>query len=224
MGNIGTKCQPFFLRNYTKPNAQIYRVSIHVLKHPHTFQPPGFLSWDDFRERASLKGSRQEAAQHAAGVSATDPYNIQYTSGTTGRPKPALLSQHNVLNNGYLIGSGCRLGPDDRVCIPVPLFHCFGAVLGNMATLTHGGTIVYPAGEGADVSEFGMRLASSCARACLCSFHPSLCISTPARLHSSQNRTAQWRRCRPSSRSGAPRSSECPPCLSENWSSKSMLG
>ncbi len=78
-----------------------------------------------------------------------DPINIQYTSGTTGFPKGATLSHHNILNNGRLIGERCRYTEADRVCIPVPLYHCFGMVLGNLACTTHGAAIVYPS-EGFD--------------------------------------------------------------------------
>jgi fatty-acyl-CoA synthase len=74
-----------------------------------------------------------------------DPVNIQYTSGTTGYPKGATLSHHNILNNGYFIGEGCRYTASDRVCIPVPFYHCFGMVLGNLACTTHGAAIVVPA-------------------------------------------------------------------------------
>ncbi len=74
-----------------------------------------------------------------------DPINIQYTSGTTGFPKGATLTHHNILNNGFFIGEGCRYTPADRVCIPVPFYHCFGMVLGNLACTTHGATIVIPA-------------------------------------------------------------------------------
>jgi fatty-acyl-CoA synthase len=74
-----------------------------------------------------------------------DPINIQYTSGTTGFPKGATLSHHNILNNGLFIGAGCRYTSADRVCIPVPFYHCFGMVLGNLACTTHGACIVIPA-------------------------------------------------------------------------------
>jgi fatty-acyl-CoA synthase len=74
-----------------------------------------------------------------------DPINIQYTSGTTGFPKGATLSHHNILNNGLFIGEGCRYTAADRVCIPVPFYHCFGMVLGNLACTTHGACIVIPA-------------------------------------------------------------------------------
>ncbi|WP_394826058.1 AMP-binding protein [Pendulispora albinea] len=73
-----------------------------------------------------------------------DPINIQYTSGTTGFPKGATLSHHNVLNNGFFIGEGLRLTDADRVCIPVPFYHCFGMVLGNLACTTHGAAMIIP--------------------------------------------------------------------------------
>jgi fatty-acyl-CoA synthase len=80
----------------------------------------------------------------SATLRATDPINIQFTSGTTGFPKGATLTHRNILNNGFFIGECMKLTPQDRLCIPVPLYHCFGMVLGNLACLTHGSTIVYP--------------------------------------------------------------------------------
>ena len=80
----------------------------------------------------------------AATLNATDPINIQFTSGTTGFPKGATLTHRNILNNGFFVGEAMRLKSADRLCIPVPLYHCFGMVLGNLACLTHGATIVYP--------------------------------------------------------------------------------
>ncbi|MBS0427960.1 MAG: AMP-binding protein [Proteobacteria bacterium] len=77
-------------------------------------------------------------------LKATDPINIQFTSGTTGFPKGATLTHRNILNNGYFIGECMKLGPNDKLCIPVPMYHCFGMVLGNLACLTHGSAIVYP--------------------------------------------------------------------------------
>jgi len=78
-----------------------------------------------------------------------DPINIQFTSGTTGSPKGATLSHRNLLNNGYFVGEAMRLSAVDRVCIPVPLYHCFGMVIGNLACITHGAAMVFPA-EGFD--------------------------------------------------------------------------
>jgi fatty-acyl-CoA synthase len=83
--------------------------------------------------------------QRTAELAFDDPINIQYTSGTTGFPKGATLSHHNILNNGFFIGEGCRYTSADRVCIPVPFYHCFGMVLGNLACTTHGACIVIPA-------------------------------------------------------------------------------
>src|SRR5450830_1331105 len=85
----------------------------------------------------------------AAGLQFDDPVNIQFTSGTTGAPKGATLTHHNILNNGFFIGEAMRLTQQDRLCIPVPLYHCFGMVLGNLACVTHGAAMVYP-GEGFD--------------------------------------------------------------------------
>ncbi len=78
-----------------------------------------------------------------------EPINIQFTSGTTGNPKGATLSHHNILNNGYFVGEAIRLSDNDRLAIPVPLYHCFGMVMGNLGCLTHGATMIYPS-EGFD--------------------------------------------------------------------------
>jgi fatty-acyl-CoA synthase len=82
--------------------------------------------------------------QRMASLSFDDPINIQYTSGTTGFPKGATLTHHNILNNGFFVGEACCYTAEDRVCIPVPFYHCFGMVLGNLACTTHGATIVIP--------------------------------------------------------------------------------
>jgi fatty-acyl-CoA synthase len=84
-------------------------------------------------------------AEREAVLQFDDPINIQYTSGTTGFPKGATLSHHNVLNNGFFVGETMRLTHEDRLCVPVPFYHCFGMVLGNLAATTHGSTIVVPA-------------------------------------------------------------------------------
>ncbi len=86
-----------------------------------------------------------DLAKRQAGLSPDDPINIQYTSGTTGYPKGATLSHRNILNNGYLVGETCRYTAEDRVCIPVPFYHCFGMVMGNLACTSHGATMVIPA-------------------------------------------------------------------------------
>ncbi len=85
-----------------------------------------------------------QVTQIGATLTPYDPINIQFTSGTTGFPKGATLTHRNIVNNGYFIGEAMRLTEEDRLCIPVPLYHCFGMVLGNMACMTHGAAMVYP--------------------------------------------------------------------------------
>jgi fatty-acyl-CoA synthase len=95
---------------------------------------------------AAAAGDEPDAlAAREATLAFDDPINIQYTSGTTGFPKGATLSHHNILNNGFFIGEYCRYTEADRVAIPVPFYHCFGMVLGNLACTTHGAAIVIPA-------------------------------------------------------------------------------
>ena len=83
-------------------------------------------------------------AELASVLQFDDPINIQFTSGTTGFPKGATLTHHNILNNGFFVGEAMRLMAHDRLCIPVPLYHCFGMVLGNLACITHGAAMIYP--------------------------------------------------------------------------------
>ncbi|HTX56151.1 MAG TPA: AMP-binding protein [Candidatus Acidoferrales bacterium] len=104
----------------------------------------GDLRWDELRELARTI-SAEELTKRQDVTQFDEAINIQYTSGTTGFPKGATLSHHNILNNGYFIGEACRYTPSDRVCIPVPFYHCFGMVLGNLACVTHGAAIVIPA-------------------------------------------------------------------------------
>ncbi len=99
-------------------------------------------------EALPAAGAGQDPAlldERMASLSPDDPINIQYTSGTTGFPKGATLSHHNILNNGFFIGELCRYSEADRVCVPVPFYHCFGMVLGNLAITTHGACVVIPA-------------------------------------------------------------------------------
>ena len=103
---------------------------------------PGMLRFSDLLAGGNPDDARLSAI--ATTLDASDPINIQFTSGTTGFPKGATLTHRNILNNGFFIGEAMKLTPADRLCIPVPLYHCFGMVLGNLACFTHGATIVYP--------------------------------------------------------------------------------
>jgi fatty-acyl-CoA synthase len=106
----------------------------------------GTPQWDALFTTGRAAGAVEDPLPgREASLSFDDPINIQYTSGTTGFPKGATLSHHNILNNGLFIGEGCRYTEQDRVCIPVPFYHCFGMVLGNLACTTHGACIVIPA-------------------------------------------------------------------------------
>ncbi len=96
--------------------------------------------------RAGDGAARARLAELATRLQFDEPINIQFTSGTTGAPKGATLTHHTILNNGFFVGEAQRLAPEDRVCIPVPLYHCFGMVLGNLACITHGAAMVYPGG------------------------------------------------------------------------------
>ena len=129
--------------------------ALHAARLPHLRtviqiggQSPGAYGFDDVAGLAAEK-HRAELARLQTLLQFDDPINIQFTSGTTGSPKGATLTHHNILNNGFFIGEAMRLSHQDRLCIPVPLYHCFGMVLGNLACTTHGATMVYP-GEGFD--------------------------------------------------------------------------
>jgi len=133
--------------------AQMLREVLHELPELRTIvwigedavEPPIDVSmrWGEVLERASGV-SEAALAERLALTQFDEAINIQYTSGTTGFPKGATLSHHNILNNGFFIGEGCRYTEADRVCVPVPFYHCFGMVLGNLAIVTHGATIVIP--------------------------------------------------------------------------------
>ncbi|GLX17314.1 fatty-acyl-CoA synthase [Streptomyces lavendulae subsp. lavendulae] len=100
--------------------------------------------WDSLRERGA-QGDPAELARAAAALDPGDPVNIQYTSGTTGFPKGATLSHRNILNNGFFVGELCGYTERDRVCVPVPFYHCFGMVMGALACTSHGAAMVIPA-------------------------------------------------------------------------------
>ena len=104
----------------------------------------GEQSWDDLTT-AGASGDAEALREVEATLAADDPINIQYTSGTTGFPKGATLSHRNILNNGYLVGEVIDYTEQDRICIPVPFYHCFGMVMGNLAATSHGAAMVIPA-------------------------------------------------------------------------------
>jgi fatty-acyl-CoA synthase len=105
---------------------------------------PGMLPWGELLARAE-RVSQSRLDEVSASLSPQDPINIQYTSGTTGNPKGAMLSHRNILLNGYYAGENQGLSHTDRVCIPVPLYHCFGCVLGTLCCVAHGAAMVFPA-------------------------------------------------------------------------------
>ncbi len=106
-----------------------------------------FLDSPDWAELLAHAGevSAAELRARSDALGPDDAINIQYTSGTTGFPKGATLTHRNILNNGYFVGEGCRYTEADRVCIPVPFYHCFGMVMGNLGATTHGAAMVIPA-------------------------------------------------------------------------------
>ncbi len=113
-----------------------------------THSLPGSFAFDDVMARGG-ETERARLIQLAGVLQFDDPVNIQFTSGTTGSPKGATLTHHNLLNNGFFCGETMRYSEEDRLCIPVPLYHCFGNSIGVMACLTHGTAMVFP-GEGFD--------------------------------------------------------------------------
>ncbi|BEH13877.1 AMP-binding protein [Marinobacter shengliensis] len=114
----------------------------------HDDKHDGMWTWKEF---IGFAGDVSEAdlSQRQSELQFDDPINIQFTSGTTGNPKGATLTHHNILNNGYFVGESQRLTENDRLVIPVPLYHCFGMVMGNLGCITHGTAMIYP-GEGFD--------------------------------------------------------------------------
>lgn len=134
---------------YHKPYYQLDLVEIPTVERiiwidePDTEEEFGFMQkFSEWMTEGDANDPR--VAERQAKLKNTDPINVQFTSGTTGTPKGATLTHRNILNNGYFIGEAMDLSAEDRLCIPVPLYHCFGMVLGNLAILTHGGCIIYP--------------------------------------------------------------------------------
>ena len=130
-------CEPGLLRSHRLP-------SLEMVIRMGADKSPGMISFDDLL-RAPSREELTALAVLSEKLQFDDPINIQFTSGTTGHPKGATLSHHNILNNGFFVGEAIKLVAGDRLCIPVPLYHCFGMVMGNLGCLTHGATMVYPA-------------------------------------------------------------------------------
>ena len=130
-------CEPGLLRSHRLP-------ALEMVIRMGADKSPGMLSFDDLL-RAPSREELTALAVLSEKLQFDDPINIQFTSGTTGHPKGATLSHHNILNNGFFVGEAIKLVAGDRLCIPVPLYHCFGMVMGNLGCLTHGATMVYPA-------------------------------------------------------------------------------
>jgi fatty-acyl-CoA synthase len=103
----------------------------------------GCTSFDRIVERGKQAGNERLESLSAT-IQMDDAVNIQFTSGTTGLPKGATLSHHNLINNAFFVGEATGIEPSSRVCIPVPLYHCFGMVMGNLGCVTHAATMVYP--------------------------------------------------------------------------------
>jgi fatty-acyl-CoA synthase len=135
------QCQPGKLQAKNLPDL---RAVIRLDKEP----AEGMWTWSDLMEMAD-QISPTELADRQEEQEFDDPINIQYTSGTTGYPKGATLSHHNILNNGYFVTEIMKFTDKDRLVIPVPLYHCFGMVMGNLGCVTHGATMIYP-GDGFD--------------------------------------------------------------------------
>ena len=130
-------CEPGLLRSHRLP-------ALEMVIRMGADKSPGMINFDDLL-RAPSREELTALAVLSEKLQFDDPINIQFTSGTTGHPKGATLSHHNILNNGFFVGEAIKLVPGDRLCIPVPLYHCFGMVMGNLGCLTHGATMVYPA-------------------------------------------------------------------------------
>jgi fatty-acyl-CoA synthase len=137
--------------DYVAILGSIPAASLPSLRHTIRIGPdrsPGFLNFDDVAQ-PSGGPERSCLLERGARLQFDDAINIQFTSGTTGAPKAATLTHHNIVNNGFFVGEAVRLTPRDRVCIPLPLYHCSGMVLGTLGCITHGAAMVFP-GESFD--------------------------------------------------------------------------
>lgn len=122
-------------------SAKFFRLT-HVIS-LSTSEHSGIYDWNDFLGHAE-QSSDTELRQRQADQDMDDAINIQYTSGTTGFPKGATLSHHNILNNGYFVAATMKFTEEDRLVVPVPLYHCFGMVMGNLGCFSHGACVIYP--------------------------------------------------------------------------------
>ncbi|HYR57747.1 MAG TPA: AMP-binding protein [Chthoniobacteraceae bacterium] len=129
---------------YAEIVAQLSGKLPHLRRVISLTRAPGCTAWEDFLRGAETI-DEAALAEREASLDFDDVINIQYTSGTTGFPKGAMLTHHNILNNGFQVGERMCLTARDRLCIPVPFYHCFGMVLGNLACVTHGAAMVLPA-------------------------------------------------------------------------------
>ena len=135
-----SRCAPGHLDSHTLPHLKtVIRMGEE--------RTPGMFNFDAVCDVGTA--DLAQIADIAATLRASDAINIQFTSGTTGNPKGATLTHRNILNNGMILGDAMRLTENDRLCVPVPLYHCFGMVMSNLACMTHGSSAVFP-GEGFD--------------------------------------------------------------------------
>ena len=128
-------------------SSPLHAARLPALRHVVYLGPdrnPGGIAWADLGARGDQVAASRLREREAL-LQFDDPINIQYTSGTTGSPKGATLSHHNILNNGFFVGEVLRYTGRDRVCVPVPFYHCFGCVMGNLGALTHGSAVIIPA-------------------------------------------------------------------------------